>query len=108
MPERKANKEEEDDKIIEFNEQKQKKLENIKIEDLIKGIKDPNLMDKYSEEINASCPLFKENNFILSKNSIEKYKKVYRYMNYQVPCILKGETGTSKSLTSSMMAKYCQ
>lgn len=55
-----ANKEEEFDKILEFNEQKQEKLENIKIEDLIKDIKDPNLMDNYSEEIDTSCPLFKE------------------------------------------------
>ena len=29
-------------------------------------------------------------------------------MVYQVPCILEGETGTSKSLTASMMVKYRQ
>ena len=29
-------------------------------------------------------------------------------MIYQVPCILEGETGTSKSFTASMMAKYRQ
>ena len=29
-------------------------------------------------------------------------------MIYQVPCILEGETGTSKPLTASMMAKYRQ
>ena len=29
-------------------------------------------------------------------------------MIYQVPCILEGETGTSKSFTASMMAQYRQ
>ena len=39
---------------------------------------------------------------------MEKCNKVYHYMIYQVPCILEGETGTSKSFTASMMAKYRQ
>jgi len=103
-----ANKEKEVDKKLEFNNQQKEKLENIKIDELIKDIKDPDLEDNYSDKIDISCPLFKENNFILSEKSIEKCNKVYHYMIYQVPCILEGETGTSKSFTASMMAKYRQ
>ena len=29
-------------------------------------------------------------------------------MVYQIPCLLEGETGTSKSFTASMMAQYRQ
>ena len=108
LSERDANKVKENNKIFVFNDEQQDLLENIQIEDLIKDIKNPNLKDNYSEEIDTSCPLFKENNFILSKKSKEKCKKVYHYMKYQVPCILEGETGTSKSFTASMMAKYRQ
>ena len=103
-----TNKEEEIDKELEFNNLQKLKLENIKTDELIIDIKNPDLEDNYSEKIDISCPLFKENNFILSEKSIEKCNKVYHYMIYQVPCILEGETGTSKSFTASMMAKYRQ
>ena len=108
LTERNANKVKDTYNIFEFNDEQQDLLENIQIEDLIEDLKNPKLEDKYLEEIDTTCPLFKENNFILSKKSKEKCNKVYHYMKYQVPCILEGETGTSKSFTASMMAKYRQ
>jgi len=108
LTERNANNLKDAYNIFEFNDEQQDLLENIQIEDLIEDLKNPKLEDKYLEEIDTTCPLFKENNFILSKKSKEKCNKVYHYMKYQVPCILEGETGTSKSFTASMMAKYRQ
>ena len=87
---------------LEKEEEEEKKEEN---KSKVNKIKKRYVCD-YPEKIDITCPLFKENNFILSKNSIEKCQKVYHYMLYQVPCILEGETGTSKSFTASMMAKY--
>ena len=78
------------------------------IKALNKQIRENDLKIRYPQNIDISCPLFKENNFILSPKSLEKCNKVYHYMIYQVPCILEGETGTSKSFTASMMAKYRQ
>ena len=93
--------------IKAFDEEQQEKLENISIRALIRKIK-KNEERLYPKSIDISCPLFKENNFILSPKSLEKCNKVYHYMIYQVPCILEGETGTSKSFTAAMMAKYRQ
>ena len=82
---------------------------NIKIKPLLTNFCQQNLKNKkYPKPINIDCPLFKKNNFILSDEAIEKCNKVYHYMIYQVPCILEGETGTSKSFTASMMAQYRQ
>ena len=100
-----------EDKFVAFTERQKELLENIditKINDNIRDIDFHNLECNYPEKIDISCPLFKENNFILSEQSIEKCNKVYHYMKYQVPCILEGETDTSKSYTASMMAKYRQ
>ena len=83
--------------------------ENIRIRPLINNFSEQKIKDrKYPKPINIKCSLFKKNNFILSKEAMEKCNKVYHYMIYQVPCILEGETGTSKSFTASMMAKYRQ
>ena len=80
------------------------RLEKIKIEELI--FQQQNLkVRKYPNSINKDCPLFKKNNFILSEEALEKNNKVYHYMIYQVPCILGGETGASKSFTASMMTQ---
>ena len=102
-----ANEEEKRDITI-FNEEQKEKLENITIKALNRKLEQKNLKSNYPQNIDTSCPLFKENNFILSEKTIEKCNKVYHYMIYQVPCILEGETGTSKSFTASMMAKYRQ
>lgn len=91
-----------------FDEEQQEILERITIKALNKQIRENDLKIRYPQNIDISCPLFKENNFILSPKSLEKCNKVYHYMIYQVPCILEGETGTSKSFTASMMAKYRQ
>ena len=93
-----------------FNENQAKMIsENIRIRPLINNFSNQKIKDrKYPKPINIKCPLFKKNNFILSEEAIEKCNKVYHYMIYQVPCILEGETGTSKSFTASMMAKYRQ
>ena len=101
----------EKEKFISFNDEQKELLINIDIGNIKKEIKNFDCHDKtcnYPEKIDESCPLFKKNNFILSKQSIEKCNKVYHYMIYQVPCILEGETGTSKSFTAKMMAKYRQ
>ena len=92
----------------EFNDEQKEILENISIKEINKTFKNPSENCNYPEKIDISCPLFQDNNFILSKNSIEKCNRVYHYMIYQVPCILEGETGTSKSFTASMMEKYRQ
>ena len=92
-----------------FTEEQAKILESIKIAPFIQNFHDQNIKDrKYPKQIDITCPLFKKNNFILSPKAIEKCNKVYHYMKYQVPCILEGETGTSKSFTASMMAQYRQ
>ena len=94
-----------------FNVDQKELLEGIEINNLEKALSDVDYHDpaiNYPEKIDESCPLFKENNFILSKQSKEKCNKVYHYMLYQVPCILEGETGTSKTFTASMMARYRQ
>ena len=92
-----------------FNENEARILNSFKINPLIKNFNNQNLKErKYPEPIDLSCPLFKKNNFILSPQAIEKCNKVYHYMVYQIPCILEGETGTSKSFTASMMAQYRQ
>ena len=89
-----------------FNENEIKILNGFKINSLIRNFNNQNLKErKYPEPIDLSCPLFKKNNFILSPQAIEKCNKVYHYMVYQIPCILEGETGTSKSFTASMMGK---
>ena len=90
----------EEDKFVVFTEEQKELLEKIAIGNINSNIKKIDFHDQecnYPEKIDISCPLFKENNFILSKQSIEKCNKVYHYMKYQVPCILEGETGTSKS-----------
>ena len=94
--------------FIKFNQRQNETLSNINIRRLIEDLNKPNLKTNYPQEIDTSCPLFKENNFILSEKTLEKCNKVYHYMIYQVPCILEGETRTSKSFTASMMAKYRQ
>ena len=96
-------------KFSEFDEKEKSLLDKIVIESLIKNFSEQDLKQrKYPEKIDETCPLFKKNNFILSTKAIEKCNKVYHYMIYQVPCILEGETGTSKSFTASMMAQYRQ
>ena len=92
-----------------FNAVETKILENIKIEELITNFQQQDLKKRqYPKSINKDCPLFQKNNFILSDEALEKCNKVYHYMVHQVPCILEGETGTSKSFTASMMAQYRQ
>ena len=96
-------------KFSAFNQRQSKLLEKIQIKPLIRnfGKIDPKKR-KYPKPIDTSCPLFKKNNFILSDNALEKCNKVYHYMIYQVPCIIEGETGTSKSFTATMMSQYRQ
>ena len=92
-----------------FDNTGNKILNSIKIKPLIENFNKQDLNKrKYPEPIDLSCPLFKKNNFILSPKAIEKCNKVYHYMVYQIPCLLEGETGTSKSFTASMMAQYRQ
>ena len=92
-----------------FSEDQSKILNKFKINSFINNFARQKLENrKYPKPIDTSCPLFKQNNFILSQQAIEKCNKVYHYMIYQVPCILEGETGTSKSFTASMMAQYRQ
>ena len=96
-------------KFQEFDNNGKSLLEKIEIESLVKNFSEQDLKQrKYPEQIDITCPLFKKNNFILSPKAIEKCNKVYHYMIYQVPCILEGETGASKSFTASMMAQYRQ
>ena len=92
-----------------FTEEQSKILESIKINPFIRNFHEQKLeFRKYPKQIDITCPLFKKNNFILSPKAIEKCNKVYHYMIYQVPCILEGDTGTSKTFTASMMAQYRQ
>ena len=92
-----------------FDDTGKKILNSFKIKPLIENFNKQDLKKrKYPEPIDLSCPLFKKNNFILSPKAIEKCNKVYHYMVYQIPCLLEGETGTSKSFTASMMAQYRQ
>ena len=96
-------------KIIAFNEDQIKKLKNWNLRDLTKNFTEQNLKERiYPKKINTNCPLFAKNNFILSNQVIEKCNKIYHYMIYQVPCILEGDPGTSKSFSAEMMAKYRQ
>ena len=92
-----------------FEEKQVKIIDEFEIDSLIQNFNNQDLKKrKYPETIDTTCPLFKKNNFILSSQAIEKCNKVYHYMIYQIPCILEGETGTSKSFTASMMAQYRQ
>ncbi len=60
-----------------FNEDQVKILEKIEIKDLITNFKNQKLKDrKYPRSIDINCPIFKENNFILSNKAIEKCNKV--------------------------------
>ena len=98
-----------DKKITSFSKRQTEILDGFKIKPLIRNFCQNDLKKRqYPKQINKSCPLFKNNNFILSDQALEKCNKVYHYMIYQVPCILEGETGTSKSFTASMMAQYRQ
>ena len=59
-----------------------------------------------SSQINFEDSIFKENNYILTPEIKEKLSQLYTYMINQIPCILEGETGTSKTFSTLILSKY--
>ena len=57
-------------------------------------------------KINYEDSIFKEYNYILTQEVKEKLSQLYIYMKNQIPCILEGETGTSKTFSTIVLSKY--
>ena len=100
------------------NEEQANQLKNINFEkDIIQRIneeyisKSPNsnniILDLPKKEIiDFNDPIFKEYNYIITPEIKEKLCLLYTYMKNQIPCILEGETGTSKTFSTIILSKY--
>ena len=57
-------------------------------------------------KINYEDSVFKENNYILTPEIKIKLSQLYTYIKNQIPCILEGETGSSKTFSTLILTKY--
>ena len=98
------------DEEIEYyqmDDEKNKQLKSIDFEkDVLRYVDEKVLSLKIGKKINFSDPIFKENNYILTNEIKEKLSQLYYYMKNQIPCILEGETGTSKTFSTIILSKY--
>ena len=98
------------DKEIDYyqiDDEKNKQLKKIDFEnDVLKYVNENTLRFKIGKKINFSDPIFRENNYILTNEIKEKLSQLYHYMKNQIPCILEGETGTSKTFSTIILSKY--
>ena len=78
-------------------------LDKIDFKEVVEGL---NISESEIDNINVEDPIFKENNFILTTEVKEKLSQLYQYMKNQIPCILEGETGTSKTFSTIVLSKY--
>ena len=91
----------------ELNDIQRQQLQKIEFEkEVLKYIEEDTLNLQIGKRINFSHPIFKENNYILTKEIKEKLSQLYIYMKNQIPCILEGETGTSKTFSAIILCKY--
>ena len=87
----------------EMNEQLQKMdYQN----ELLQYIREDSIYSKNNSKINFSDSIFKNNRYILTEEIKEKLCQLYVYMKNQIPCILEGETGTSKTFSAIILCKY--
>jgi hypothetical protein len=83
------------------------KLEKTDFEnEIFRYINDDNKENQKKNIINYDHQIFKNNKYILTEEIKEKLTQLYIYMKNQIPCILEGETGTSKTFTTIVLAKY--
>ena len=92
---------------FQLNEEKKQQLQKINFEkDVLSYVEENSLKLNIGKKINFSNFIFKENNYILTKEIKEKLSQLYIYMKNQIPCILEGETGTSKTFSAIILSKY--
>ena len=91
----------------ELNDMQRQQLQKINFEkEVLKYIDENTLNLQIGRKINFNHPIFKENHYILTKEIKEKLSQLYIYMKNQIPCILEGETGTSKTFSVIVLCKY--
>ena len=94
---------------LNINQEKQLKsinFEKVILPALSKIDINENLFSIEYNKINYEDPVFKENNYILTPEIKIKLSQLYTYMKNQIPCILEGETGSSKTFSTLILAKY--
>ena len=98
---------EEEVNINKLTDEKKQKLKEIDFQrEILRNINEDTLNLKIGKKIKFTDSIFKENNYILTNEMKEKLSQLYIYMKNQIPCILEGETGTSKTFSSIILSKY--
>ena len=98
---------EEEVNINKLTDEKKQKLKEIDFQrEVLRYINEDTLNLKIGKKIKFTDSIFKENNYILTNEMKEKLSQLYIYMKNQIPCILEGETGTSKTFSAIILSKY--